>query len=136
MLILFGSFVPSVQSSKLSIIFIPVIMLFVNFSTASLVFAFVSTKTALILPSAVYSKIASTISLLINQYKLLFFSSEILPTHLALGTSTTLSNLTFPNMFCTVPISDPSEVETCTFIASLYCPFGIILSSRSLFILP
>ena len=42
----------------------------------------------------------------------------------------------FPNIFWTVPISAPSEVETCIFIASLYCPFGTILSSRSLFILP
>ena len=35
-----------------------------------------------------------------------------------------------------VSTSEFSEVETCIFIASLYCPTGTILSSRSLFILP
>ena len=35
-----------------------------------------------------------------------------------------------------VTTSEDSEVDTCMFIASLYCPFGTSLSSRSLFILP
>ena len=134
--ILLGSLVLSVHNNKLSNTFIPVMTLLGNFKTDSDVFALVSTNTALTPVSTEYSIIASTELLLINQNNLFSRSSETLPTHLALFISTTFSILLFPNIFCTVPISDPSDVESCTFIASLYCPFGTSLSSRSLFILP
>ena len=42
----------------------------------------------------------------------------------------------FPKQVCTVPMSDPSEVRTSIFCASLYSPLGTNLSSKSLFIRP
>ena len=44
--------------------------------------------------------------------------------------------LVFPSSFDRAPTSEPSDVPTVTFIASLYCPSGIRRSSRSLFIIP
>ena len=71
----------------------------------------------------------------LKEYKTSFLSSVKEPTHSQelplLGNAKVISS--FPNIFCTVPTSPASEVETCIFNASLYCPDGINLSSRSLF---
>ena len=136
MFIFFGSPLLSDQNNKSSIIFIPVIMFPKNFKTAFPVPAFLSTNTGEATSWSIsYSNITSLSYLDINQYSLLFFSSAILPTQLK-SDPTKLSTLLFPRMFCTVPTSDPSDVETSTFNACRYCPFGTSLSSRSLFILP
>ena len=82
------------------------------------------------LSSKLYSNIASLPELCANQYNLLFFSSAIVPTVFH-PPPTIFSILVLPNIFCTVPTPACSEVEICIFIASLYCPLGTILSSRS-----
>ena len=142
MFIFFGSFSLSVQNSISSIILIPVIILSaLNFKTASLIPILVSIKTGITLPPEVYSNIPSKgivapVSL-INQYNLSFFSSAIAPTQTALELIPDCPEISeLPNIFCTVPTSDPSDVDTCIFIASLYSPLGTSLSSRSLFIFP
>ena len=38
-----------------------------------------------------------------------------------------------PKMFSKEPTFDPSDLLTCTFLASLYSPLGTNLASRSLF---
>ena len=132
MFIFLGSLTLSVQNNKLSIIFIPVIKFFSsNFKT----FLFTSSRIGVTVPSSWYSIIASKAPLVTNQYKTLFFSSAIAPTHLK-SVPMIASTLTLPNIFCTVPTSEPSDVATSIFIASLYCPLGIILSSSSLFMIP
>ena len=132
MFIFLGSLTLSVQKSKLSIIFIPVIILLGSKFKTSL---FTSIKIGVTVPSSWYSIIASALRLVTNQYKTLFFSSAIAPIHLK-SLPITVSTLTLPNIFCTVPTSEPSDVATSIFIASLYCPLGIILSSSSLFMTP
>ena len=136
MFIFLGSLFPSVQNNNPSIVFIPVMILPVeNFKTVLVR----STITKLAEPSFSYSTITLLTLSVIKEYKTSFFSSAIEPTHsqgLLLSGNDKLPISVFPNIFCTVPTSDPSEVETCIFVASLYCPFGTILSSRSLFILP
>ena len=116
--IFLGSVLLSVQNNKLSIIFIPVIILSGNFKTASGVFAFVSTITGVI-TSSLYSSIMSMYSLVINQYNELFFSSAIDPTQVELSGRLNSSNL-LPNIFSIAPTSEPSEVDTCILSASLY----------------
>ena len=131
MFIFFGSLTSSVQKIRLSIIFIPVIML----STLNFKTSFLSTNIGVVVPSLWCSMIASVSLLVTNQYNTSFFSSATAPTHLK-PVPTILSTLVLPNIFCTVPTSDPSDVATCTFMASLYWPLGTSLSSRSLFITP
>ena len=134
--IFLGSPFPSDQNKRLSIIFIPVIILPKNFNTAFCVPAFKSTTTGDVTSLSIsYSSITSLSYLDINQYNLFVFSSVILPTQVN-SDPTKSSTLLLPNMFSITPTLELSEVETSTFIASLYCPFGTNLSSRSLFILP